>query len=59
MDSSNKDKAEGKFDQAAGAVKQKAGELTGNKELEAKGAAQNVAGHVEEKTGDVKKVFGK
>ncbi len=59
MDSSTKDKIEGKTDQAVGAVKEKAGQVTGNEELEAKGIAQNAAGHVEEKIGDVKKVFEK
>ncbi len=59
MDSSTKDKIQGKTDQAAGAVKEKVGQVTGNEELEAKGTAQKAAGHVEEKVGDVKKVFEK
>ena len=59
MDSSTKDKIEGTKDQVVGAVKEKTGQLTGNEDLEARGAAQNLAGKVEEKIGDVKKVFEK
>ena len=59
MDSSTKDKIEGTKDQVVGAVKEKTGQLTGNEDLEARGAAQNLAGKVEEKVGDVKKVFEK
>jgi len=58
MDSSTKDKVDGKLDQAAGAVKEKTGEVTGNQDLQDRGTAQKVAGKVEEKVGDVKKVFG-
>ena len=59
MDSSTKDQIEGKKDQAVGAVKEKTGQLTGNEDLEARGAAQKHAGTGEEKVGDVKKVFEK
>ena len=59
MDSSTKDKIEGTKDQVVGAVKEKTGQLTGNEDLEARGAAQNLAGKVEEKIGDMKKVFEK
>jgi len=57
MDSSTKDKLEGKKDQAVGAVKEAAGRATGNEDLEARGTGQKVAGKIEEKVGDVKKVF--
>ncbi len=58
MDESTKDKAEGKKDQVIGAVKEKAGQLTGNEDLEARGAVQKTAGKVQDKVGDVEKVFG-
>ncbi len=59
MDSSNKDKIKGKVDQAKGAVQEKAGRATGNENLEARGAANKAGGKIQEKVGDVKKVFGK
>lgn len=57
MDSSTKDKMEGKVDQAVGAVKEKTGEATRNPDLQDRGTAQKVGGKIEEKVGDVKKVF--
>ena len=57
MDSSTKDKLEGKKDQAVGTVKEAAGRATNNEDLEARGTGQKVAGKIEEKVGDVKKVF--
>lgn len=59
MDESTKDKAEGKKDQAIGAVKEKTGQLTGNEDLEARGTVQKTAGKVQDKVGDVEKVFEK
>ncbi len=59
MDSSTSDKAKGKTNQAVGAVKEKAGQVTGNEDLQARGAAQKAGGKVQDKVGDVKKVFGK
>lgn len=59
MDSSNKDKIEGKVDQAKGAVKEKAGEVTGNPDMRDRGTAEKAGGKIQEKIGDVKKVFGK
>lgn len=48
---------EGKVDQAVGAVKEKTGEATRNPDLQDRGTAQKVGGKIEEKVGDVKKVF--
>lgn len=39
---------------AAGKLKQKAGEALGNKEMQAKGKAQELKGSAQDKVGDVK-----
>ncbi len=54
MSGPNKDKVEGKIDQAAGWVKDKAGEVTNDRELEAEGEAQNAKGHAKENWGKFK-----
>ena len=59
MNESTKDKIEGKVDQAKGAVKEKAGQVTGNPDLQDRGTAQKVGGKIQEKVGDIKKVFEK
>ena len=51
----NKDEVKGKWEQAKGTVKDKAGELTGNERLEAEGEAQNAGGKVQEGWGKVKR----
>ncbi|CAN5591737.1 hypothetical protein BH10ACI3_BH10ACI3_04790 [soil metagenome] len=58
MSSPNKDQVEGKLEQAKGWVKDKAGEVTNDPELEAEGEAQNVAGHTQESWGKLKKGVG-
>lgn len=58
MKSSTQDKVEGTFHNAKGKVKEMAGKITDNPELEAKGKAEKVAGKVQEKIGQVKKVLG-
>jgi uncharacterized protein YjbJ (UPF0337 family) len=40
-------------------VKEKVGEVTNDADLEAEGQAEEVAGKVQEKVGQVKKVLGK
>jgi uncharacterized protein YjbJ (UPF0337 family) len=57
MNSSNQDKAEGTAKEAIGAVKEKTGELIGNPDLEDRGTTERVEGKVQQKVGDVKKVF--
>jgi uncharacterized protein YjbJ (UPF0337 family) len=42
-----------------GKVKEKAGKLTNNPDLEAEGQAEEIAGKVQKKIGQVKKVLGK
>ena len=59
MKSSTQDQAEGKFHQIKGKVKEVAGELSDNPELEAEGTGEKIAGKVQGKIGQVKKVLGK
>ena len=50
----NKDQVEGKVKDVAGRVERQAGEWTGSKEAEARGAAKQVEGKVQGAWGDVK-----
>jgi len=59
MKSSTKDQMEGKFHQVKGRLKEMAGELSDNPKLEAEGTGEKIAGEVQEKIGQVKKVWGK
>ena len=59
MKSSTKDQAEGQFHKIKGKVKEVAGKLSDNDELEAEGTDEKIAGKVQEKIGQVKKVLGK
>ncbi|MFA6412621.1 MAG: CsbD family protein [Syntrophales bacterium] len=59
MKSSTKDQMEGKFHQVKGKIKELAGELSDNPKLEAEGAGEKMAGEVQEKIGQIKKVWGK
>lgn len=58
MKSGSRDKAEGALHQMKGKVKEVAGKLTDNPKLEAEGTAEKVAGKVQGKVGEVKKVLG-
>ena len=51
----NKDEVKGKFEQAKGKVKDKAGELTGNRRLEAEGEAEHAKGETRETWGKFKR----
>jgi uncharacterized protein YjbJ (UPF0337 family) len=59
MKSSIRDKAEGTFHEVKGKVKEVAGKLSDNPELEAEGTDEKIAGRVQEKIGQVKKVVGR
>jgi len=59
MKASTKDQAEGKFHEVKGKVKEQAGHLTNNSDLEAKGTGEKLAGKVQGKIGQVEKVLGK
>ena len=52
----NKDRVKGTIDEAAGSVKQKTGQLTGNTPLQIKGIGQQVKGKVENAWGKAKDV---
>jgi uncharacterized protein YjbJ (UPF0337 family) len=59
MKSSTKDNVEGKMHQVKGTIKEVAGRIVGNSDLEAEGKEENTDGKVQEKIGDIKKVVGK
>lgn len=50
----SEEKFDAKFDQAKGSVKESAGKLTGDKELEAEGTADKVIGKAKELGDDAK-----
>ncbi len=51
----NKDEIKGKIKEATGTVKDKVGEATGNRRLEAEGEAENAEGHAQDAWGGVKR----
>jgi uncharacterized protein YjbJ (UPF0337 family) len=57
--SSTHDEVEGKVHQAKGAVKEAIGKATNNPNLHDEGTAEKINGKVEEKIGQVKRVFEK
>ena len=59
MKSSTKDKIEGKVYEIKGKAKEAAGQVTNNPNLTNKGQAEELAGKVQQKVGQVKKVFDK
>jgi uncharacterized protein YjbJ (UPF0337 family) len=59
MKSSTKDKVKGTFHEARGKAKEMAGKITDSPRLEAKGKGEKIAGEVQKKAGQVKKVLGK
>ena len=59
MKPSTKDQAEGTFHEVKGKVKEIAGELSDDPDLEAEGTGEKIAGKVQKKIGQVKKVLGK
>jgi uncharacterized protein YjbJ (UPF0337 family) len=58
MKSSTKDKAQGTFHEVKGKIKEKVGRATNNPDLEAEGQVEKIAGNVQKKIGQVKKVLG-
>jgi uncharacterized protein YjbJ (UPF0337 family) len=59
MKTSSKDAISGKFHQVSGKIKSKAGSIIGNPDLVDEGKEEQMKGVIEEKTGQIKKVFGK
>lgn len=58
MKSSTKDQVEGTLHEVKGTVKEIAGIITENKKLEEEGADEKIAGKVQGKVGQIKKVLG-
>ncbi len=59
MEESTKDKVQGNLNQATGAVKEKVGEATNDPGMQDEGTVEKLKGKVQEKVGDIKKVFEK
>jgi uncharacterized protein YjbJ (UPF0337 family) len=59
MNTSTKDKIEGKFHELKGKAKQKAGQAAGNPNVESEGQVENLAGKVQKKIGQIENVFEK
>lgn len=59
MKPSTEDKIAGNVHQVAGKLKEAVGHLTDNPKLEGDGVGENLAGKIQEKIGQVKKVFEK
>ena len=58
MRNSCKDQAKGLFHQVKGSAKEIAGKISGDEQLEAEGTGEKVAGKVQKKFGQVKKILG-
>lgn len=56
MDQSTKDKVEGRAHEIKGAAIEKTGELLGNKEMQADGAAERFDGKVQKNVGRVEEI---
>jgi uncharacterized protein YjbJ (UPF0337 family) len=59
MQPSTKDQIKGKLLEMKGKVKEKAGEVTNNPDLEADGQSEKLAGIVQKKIGQIERVFEK
>lgn len=59
MKSSIRDKAEGAFHELKGTAKEIIGKLNEDPDLEGEGNEEKIAGKVQEKLGQIKKVLGK
>ena len=59
MKSSSRDKVEGTFHEMKGTVRKVAGKLSDNPKLESEGTAENIAGKVQNKIGQIEKVLEK
>jgi uncharacterized protein YjbJ (UPF0337 family) len=57
-DSSTRDRAEGKFDQGKGKVKQGVGDLTGDERMKGEGELDEMKGKGEQAWGDIKDAAG-
>ena len=59
MKSSTRDQVESKVHKIKGEIKETGGKFLDNPKMEAEGTAEKIVGKVQEKTGQIKKVFGK
>jgi uncharacterized protein YjbJ (UPF0337 family) len=59
MKPSTEDQIEGKFHELKGDVKEKAGQVTNNPNLETKGQTERLAGKVQKKVGQIEEVLEK
>lgn len=59
MKSSSKDQLEGAMHEVKGTAKEVAGKLTDNPTLVVEGSDEKIAGKVQGKIGEIKKIFGK
>ncbi len=59
MKTSLQDHSEGQFHRVKGKLKEIAGIIVGDAELEVAGKTERIAGKMQEKIGQIKKVFGK
>ena len=59
MKQSTKDQVEGQFHEVKGKVKEKAGQVTNNPDLEREGQAENLAGKIQKKIGQIEDVLEK
>ena len=59
MNPSTNDRVEGTFHEVKGKVKETAGQVTNNPDLESEGQVENLGGKVQKKVGQVEKIFEK
>jgi uncharacterized protein YjbJ (UPF0337 family) len=59
MKPSTKDQLAGKLHELKGTAKEKAGQITNNRNLEAEGQSESLAGKVQKKVGQIEQVFEK
>jgi uncharacterized protein YjbJ (UPF0337 family) len=59
MNDSTTDKVEGTLHDLKGTIKEKVGHATNDPEMEAEGTDEKLAGKIQNKVGDIKKVFEK
>jgi uncharacterized protein YjbJ (UPF0337 family) len=59
MKPSTKDEIAGKVHEVKGTIKEKAGELTNDSDLEGEGIGEKISGKVQKKIGQVEKALGK
>jgi uncharacterized protein YjbJ (UPF0337 family) len=59
MKQGTKDRIEGELHKVTGTVKQAAGQVTNDPDLELEGKSENLAGKIQKGVGQVEKVFGK